>query len=69
VDACVGRPDADASCTRVHVCTCRRALLLLGGDLVALLLFAAIGRSNHGEAVRACAASVCISLDLSRWEQ
>jgi len=35
-------------------------LLLLGGDLVALLLFAAIGRGNHGEAVRACATPACL---------
>ena len=32
-----------------HVCVARRAALLAGGDAAALLLFAAIGRSSHGE--------------------
>ena len=28
---------------------CRRIALLVGGDLIALLTFAAIGRASHGE--------------------
>ena len=36
-----------------HVCAnrCRRIALLVGGDLSALLIFAAIGRANHGESL------------------
>ncbi len=31
---------------------CRRTALLVGGDAAALLLFAAIGRRNHGEGLQ-----------------
>lgn len=31
---------------------CRRLALLVGGDTLALLLFAAIGRRNHGEGLQ-----------------
>lgn len=31
---------------------CRRTALLIGGDAAALLVFAAIGRKNHGEGLQ-----------------
>ncbi len=33
------------------MCWCRRVALLVAGDAAALLLFAAIGRANHGESL------------------
>lgn len=36
----------------ICVVACRRTALLVGGDTAALLLFAAIGRRNHGEGLQ-----------------
>jgi hypothetical protein len=36
----------------IYVVACRRIALLVGGDTAALLLFAAIGRRNHGEGLQ-----------------
>ena len=36
----------------IYVVAYRRIALLVGGDTAALLLFAAIGRRNHGEGLQ-----------------
>ena len=38
---------------RLECHACRKTVLLVSGDLAALLLFAAIGRANHGESLDA----------------
>ena len=38
--------------SRQSLSACRRTALLVGGDAAALLVFAAIGRRNHGEGLQ-----------------
>lgn len=40
-----------AECAHHHSSPTRRVALLVGGDIAALTLFAAVGRASHGESL------------------